>query len=201
MGSSENFSAAPQFEREPTIESEPSPLSVITIYISPHQGEPMETQREILVIEGRGIIGDRYFVQDNGEVEGYYNHHRIPNNHRGVTLFSLEGLEAGNRLMQARGGEPVLPEETRRNLAITGSVEALNELIGKEFTIGSVRLRGVEQARPCWRPPTLAGRPEDVPAFVQAFLAYGGIRAVPVSTGSIHEGDQIRLVPSAEPQQ
>jgi MOSC domain-containing protein YiiM len=159
----------------------------------------MESQKEIHVIENRGIVGDRYFVQDDGEVKGYYNHHRIANTHRGVTLFSLEGLAAGNRLMQASGGEPVLPEEIRRNLAISGSVEALTELIGQEFTIGGVRLRGVEPAKPCWRPPTLAGRPEDVPAFVQAFLVYGGIRAVPLSTGSIHEGDHIRLVPSAEP--
>ncbi len=159
----------------------------------------MVTQREITVTEGRGIVGDRYYLKDDGEIEGFYNKHRIPNVERGVTLFSLEGLEAGNKLMQEMGGAPLLPEQTRRNLAVTGSVDALNELIGQEFTVGGVRMRGVEPAPPCWRPPTLIGRPDDVPVFVKAFLKYGGIRAEPLSTGSIHEKDLLR-VPKIKPQ-
>ncbi len=167
-------------------------LSVMKIYTSPRQGEPMVAQKEITVIEGKGIVGDRYFL-DN--FAGFFDNHHVPNSQRVITLISLEGIEEGSKMMQARGGTPMRPEETRRNLVVNVGLNALSDLVGQEFNVGGVRMRGVASSTPCWRPPTLAGRPQDVSAFVKAFLDTGGIRAVPLTSGLIREGDPITLHP------
>jgi hypothetical protein len=179
----------------PTVEdAAETQLSVVKIYTSPHQGQPMVAQKEITVIEGKGIIGDRYFLDS---FTGFFNNHHVPNSQRVITLISLEGIEEGNKIMRAMGGTPMRPEETRRNLVVSVGLNALNDLVGQEFEVGGIRLRGVANSTPCWRPPTLAGRPQDVSAFVKAFLDTGGIRAVPLTSGLIHEGDPI-ILPATE---
>jgi MOSC domain-containing protein YiiM len=165
-------------------------LSVVRIYTSPHQGQPMVAQKEITVIKGKGIIGDRYFLDS---FDGFFNNHHVPNSQRVITLISLEGIEEANKVMQKLGGTPMRPEETRRNLVVSIHVHALNALVGQEFDVGGIRMRGVASSTPCWRPPTLSGRPQDVSAFARAFLNNSGIRAVPLTSGLIHEGDRIAL--------
>ncbi len=73
------------------------PLSVVRIYTSPHQGQPMVAQKEITVIVGKGIRGDRYFLDD---FAGFYDNRRIPNSQRAITLIALEGIEEGNKILQ-----------------------------------------------------------------------------------------------------
>jgi MOSC domain-containing protein YiiM len=155
----------------------------------------MVAQKEITVIEGKGIVGDRYFLDS---FDGFFNNHHVPNSQRVITLISLEGIEEGNKVMQAMGGTSMKLEETRRNLVVSVGLTTLNELVGQEFNVGSIRMRGVAHSTPCWRPPTLAGRPQDVSAFVKAFLDTGGIRAVPLTSGTIHEGDPLTL-PTVQP--
>jgi uncharacterized protein YcbX len=171
-------------------------LRVVKIYTSPHQGQPMVAQKEITVIAGQGIRGDRYFLKS---FDGSYNNRRIPNSQRAITLITLEGIEEGNKVLQAMGGRPIRPEETRRNLVVSVGPHALNELIEQEFDVGGVRMRGVELCHPCVSPPSLLGRGQDGPAFVKAFLGMGGIRAVPLTSGSIREGDAI-VLPKTRPQ-
>jgi MOSC domain-containing protein YiiM len=167
-----------------------TPLSVVGIYISPHKGQPMVAQKEIMVIEGKGIVGDRYFLDT---FDGYYDNHHVPNSERVMTLISLEGIEAGNKVMQEMGGTPIRPEETRRNLVVSVGVNALNALVGQEFEVGGIRMRGVAASTPCWRPPTLAGRQDDIIPFIHAFMDNGGIRVIPLMSGLIREGDPIAL--------
>lgn len=180
----------------PLVEKEPAPLSVVKMYTSPHKGQPMVEQKEITIIEGKGIIGDRYFLDS---FTGYFDNHRVPNCERAITLISLEGIEEGNRVIQEMGGTPMRPEETRRNLLVSVGLNALDDLIGQEFEVGGIRMRGVGASTPCWRPPSLGGRPEDITAFVNAFIYKTGIRAIPLTSGSIREGDLIRL-PKTNPQ-
>jgi hypothetical protein len=171
-------------------ENVPTPLRVVKIYTSPHQGQPMAAQKEITVIAGKGIRGDRYCLDS---FAGSYDNRRIPNSQRAITLITLEGIEEGNKILREMGGIPLGSEETRRNLVVSVGLHALNELIEQEFEVGDVRMRGVELCDPCVRPPSLLGREQDGPAFVKAFLHIGGIRAVPLTSGSIHEGDAIVL--------
>jgi MOSC domain-containing protein YiiM len=166
-------------------------LSVVGIYTSPHQGQPMVAQKEIVVVAGKGIRGDRYFLDD---FDGFYDNSRIANSQRAITLIALEGIEEGNKVLHEMGGTSMKPEETRRNLVVSVSLNLLNALIEQEFDVGSIRMRGVELCGPCVRPPRLLGREQDGPAFVKAFLRVGGIRAIPLTSGIIHEGDPIVLL-------
>jgi glycosyltransferase involved in cell wall biosynthesis/MOSC domain-containing protein YiiM len=171
-------------------EKEYSLLRVVGIYTSPSQGKPMVAHKEVTVIEGKGIVGDRYFLDI---CDGYYNNSHDPNTERVMTLISVEGIEEGNKILQEMGGTPLRPEETRRNLVVSVGLDALNELIEQEFEVGGIRMRGVVPSLPCWRPPSLLGRPEDIAPFVKAFLKTSGIRAIPLTSGVIREGDPVVL--------
>jgi len=175
-------------------EDTPVPLRIFKIYTSPHKGEPMVEQKEITVIEGKGIIGDRYYLDS---FDGYFDNHNVPNSERVITLISLEGIERGNKTIQEKGGTPMKPEETRRNLVVNVDVDTLDALIGEEFEVGGIRMKGVAASTPCWRPPTLAGRVEDTVPFIHGFLHNGGIRAIPLTSGLIREGDPI-IFPKTE---
>src|SRR5579864_1797399 len=145
-------------------ENEFTPLTVVSIYISPNQGKPMEEQKEVTVIEGKGIVGDRYFLDT---CDGYYNNHHEPNSERVMTLISLEGIEEGNKAIREMGGTPLTPQETRRNLVVSVGLNTLSDLIEREFEVGDVRMKGVAPSLPCWRPPSLSGRPQDIAPFVK----------------------------------
>ena len=171
-------------------ENAPTPLRVVKIYTSPHQGQPMVAQKAITVIAGKGIRGDRYFLDS---FAGFYDNRRIPNAQRAITLITLEAIEEGNKVLREMGVIPLRPEEIRRNLVVSVILHVLNELVEEEFEVGDVRMRGIELCGPCVRPPSLLGRGQDGPAFVKAFLHSGGIRAVPLTSGSMYEGDAIVL--------
>lgn len=75
------------------------------------------------------------------------------------------------------------------SIHITSSAEAtmrdvaLNHLVGREFTVGEVRLRGSELCEPCASLARMTGRPEILPGLVHR----GGLRA------EILQGDVIRV--------
>src|SRR5947207_6095388 len=168
-----------------------SPPRVVKIYTCPHQGQSMVAQSEVTIVKDKGIMGDRYFLD---HFDGFYNNSGgILNGERAITLITIEGIEEGNRALQEAGGTPMRPEETRRNLLVSVGLHVLNTLVGHEFAVGEVRMRGVRFCGPCKRPPTLAGRPQDGSAFATAFRHARAIRAVPLTSGCIREGDLIVL--------
>ena len=77
--------------------------------------------------------------------------------------------------------------DSRRNIFTVG-VE-LMDLIGKEFTIGEVTLRGIKYCDPCNRPNQLAEIPE---SFRDAFFDRGGLIAEIIIGGVIRVGDPIK---------
>ena len=76
-------------------------------------------------------------------------------------------------------------EATRRNV-VTRDV-ALNHLVGREFTVGEVRLRGVRLCEPCEHMEKLSG----VAGIRKAMLHRGGLRADIVRGGTISVGDTV----------
>ena len=62
---------------------------------------------------------------------------------RDVTLIESETLEAYKR----ESGEKLSAAEVRRNLLTQGV--RLNDLVGREFQVGTVRLRGLRLSEPC----------------------------------------------------
>lgn len=149
--------------------------TVESIYLARAQGElPVNVGRAI-AIDGQGLAGDRYATGN-----GYYSN-STKKKIRHVALIGSEAIERANSKLE----QPFSEAETRRNI-VTRDIN-LNDLIGQEFTIGGVLLRGNEPCDPCRRPDVLSGKRD----FAAAFAGIGGLRAEVLSSGLIICGDLI----------
>ena len=99
---------------------------------------------------------------------------------RELTLIETETLEALPAL-----GVKVSAAETRRNVATAGV--PLNHLVGREFRVGAVRLRGTRLCEPC---KYLEGLTQA--GAMLALLHRGGLRAQILNDGVIRVGDTIQ---------
>jgi MOSC domain-containing protein YiiM len=66
----------------------------------------------------------------------------------------------------------------------------LNHLVGREFTVGGVRLRGIKLCEPCAHMESLSR-----PGARKALLHRGGLRAQILESGTIRAGDPIAPAP------
>jgi MOSC domain-containing protein YiiM len=82
---------------------------------------------------------------------------------------------------------PLTASEHRRNL-VTRGID-LNGLVGREFTIGEVRCRGMRLCEPCTVVQRYAGRP-----VLRALVHRGGLRADILEDGEIRLGDPVRTL-------
>lgn len=157
--------------------------SVVSIHVAKEAGAPMETVTEARAVPGRGLEGDRYFSG-----RGHYSP-RPSYGGREVTLIESETLEALLRgVTNAEGhllGLKLAAAETRRNIATAGV--PLNHLVGREFWVGSVLMRGTRLCEPC---KYLEGLTQ--PGVMGALIHRGGLRAQILQEGTIRVGDPIR---------
>jgi MOSC domain-containing protein YiiM len=144
------------------------------IFISDKAGEPMRAVPEVRAVAGKGLEGDRYFAD-----AGTFSKKKTPDRH--VTLIEAEAIEALHRDYDIHLG----PGEARRNLITRGV--ALNHLVGKEFAVGEVSLRGIKLCEPCAHLEKLTR--EGVRA---ALVHRGGLRAEILVGGRVKVGDAIR---------
>ena len=136
-----------------------------------HHGKPpddfplVEVPR-IECVAGHGIRGDRFYdYRDNYKGQ--------------ITFFSFEVFA---KLAEHFGLRDKSAGAVRRNVVVSG-VE-LNDLIGEEFSIQGVRLRGTAHCRPCyWLDQAIA------PGAEQFLEGNGGLRAQILSDGVIAVGD------------
>jgi MOSC domain-containing protein YiiM len=140
--------------------------------IGPERKEPMVSVPEIRAIAGCGIEGDRYCRE-----AGTFSR-KSPSNQ--VTLIEMEALDAVAR----EYGFAIAAEESRRNV-LTCSI-ALNHLVGREFTVGGVRLRGLRLCEPCSHLEKLTGK-----QMIKALRHRGGLRAEILSSGVVKVGEKI----------
>jgi MOSC domain-containing protein YiiM len=135
---------------------------------------PLREVPEIECIAGHGIRGDRFYDYRD-DYKGQ------------ITFFSIEVFD---KLADQFGLTNKSAGNLRRNVIVSGV--NLNDLIGQEFCIQGVRLRGTAHCRPCyWMNQAIAPGAEE---FLQG---NGGLRAQILSDGTIAVGDA-RLV-LAEP--
>lgn len=131
-------------------------------------------QPAVQVKAGAGIVGDRFYSRSL----------RHPG--RNLTLVEAEAVAAAGALL----GLAIAPEATRRNL-VTRNIR-LNELVGKVFRVGPVRLRGIELCDPCIvLGRNLAGSGHTPARIIAAFAGRGGLRAGVLDDGVIRDGDAI----------
>jgi MOSC domain len=154
--------------------------SVVNLFVSAAIGQPMQPQISVRAFAGRGLEGDRY---ERGE-GSYSRLARVAARH--VSLIAREAIEAANEVLVQRGLIPFELHETRRNIVVEG-VDVYG-LLGKEFRIGGVRLRGSEPTRPCHIPSAVAGKT----GFAQAYHDRGGVRAEILSDGIVSIGDLVQ---------
>lgn len=145
------------------------------ICIADAKGEPMRDVSEVTAIAGQGLKGDRY-----ARGEGSFNNGTQGT--RQVTLMNATFFQESD----------ITFSESRRNLLVEG-VE-LMWLIGREFQVGTAKLRGVKYCDPCERPNRLSGNPA---SFKHAFSDRGGLLAEVIETGVIRVGGQVIPPPKA----
>jgi MOSC domain-containing protein YiiM len=146
---------------------------VVSIHVAPEAGASLQPVVEANVT-AQGIEGDRYAVSG-----GTYS--KKPGAGRAVTLVEIEALEA----LAREEGVALEPGALRRNV-VTRDVP-LNHLVGREFSVGEVVLRGVRLCEPC------AYLAEKTETDVRRSLAHrAGLRAEVVREGVIRAGDTVR---------
>lgn len=151
--------------------------TVQSIFIAKDSGLPMQEVKEIKAIAQLGLEGDRYA----GEKGAWSKSKRRVI--RQVSLIEQDAIDETPAKLET----DFLTQDTRRNIVVKNF--PLNGLIGKEFLVGPVRMRGVELCDPCQRPSQLSGKP----GFENKFHGRGGLRAEILTSGIIRIGDEIKI--------
>lgn len=149
---------------------------VVSIHITDRAEAPMRSVQRVRAVPGKGLEGDRYF-----KATGTYSDR--PGPAREITLIELEAIEA-----MARDNEiEIAPGNARRNVVTRGV--PLNHLVGREFHVGGVRLRGIRLCEPCSHLEGLTRR-----GVLAGLVHRGGLRAQILTEGVIRAGDPITPV-------
>jgi MOSC domain-containing protein YiiM len=150
---------------------------VVAIYTAAKAGSAMQPRREVRAVAGRGLEGDRYFAGNGRFASGSVPGREVTE----LTLIESEVIEH----LRTEWGLDVTEGDSRRNLVTSGV--ALNELVGEEFCVGAVRLRGAGLCEPC----VLLVKAQENKHLLRALVHKGGLRAQIVSGGWIAIGDLI----------
>ena len=133
----------------------------------------MQPVDQIRAVPGRGLDGDRYF---NNSDAGWADE---PD--REITLIESEAFEG----MKRESGLDLQPSEGRRNIVTRGV--PLNHLVGREFDVGEVRLRGMRLCEPCSHLQKISKQP----GILGGLIHRGGLRAQILSEGIIKVDDRV----------
>jgi MOSC domain-containing protein YiiM len=149
-------------------------MTIERIYLAPEPGGALVEALQILVVAGAGIEGDRHYGAKDEPGQN-------------ITLVEAEVIGAFNANFGTQHGLSC----TRRNLVTRGV--RLAPLVGREFTIGGVRLRGVELCEPCMGLGNAMATEGVTPAAAVRFMTHrAGIRADVLSSGTIAAGAALK---------
>ena len=148
-----------------TVES----IHIASIAEGPPQSVPLAT-----AVPGAGLEGDRYALK----LGTFYK----PTPDHELTLIEAEAIEALRRDYQVE----FAVGDARRNI-VTRNVP-LNHLVGREFAIGEVRIRGIRLCEPCDHLQRVTGK-----SVIKGLLHRGGLRAQILTQGTISVGDKITI--------
>ena len=149
--------------------------SLVAIQIAREAEGRLESVAEVRAVPGKGLEGDRYF-----RGEGSFS--KNPGDGREVTLIAREMIG----VLEREHGISLSPGDTRRNLVTEGV--SLNDLVGKVFQVGPVRMKGVRLAEPCSHLERLTQ-----PGVLKGLAHRAGLRAELLDEGVIRVGDAIVL--------
>jgi MOSC domain-containing protein YiiM len=148
--------------------------SVAAIFVTPESASEMVSVPVVRAFADRGLEGDRFFRESWSAVN---------RSDKAVSLIEDEVLQlAATELSMDSIG--VL---TRRNIVTRGV--PLIELLGHEFTVGGVLMRGIRLFEPCGHLVKVT----KLPAIFKALEHRSGLKAAILSDGVIRTGEPIAL--------
>ena len=146
---------------------------IVSIHIAPSAAAPTKEIAEVRVVAGKGLEGDRYFNRT-----GTYS--KSNGSGAKVTLIEIEAIEALRRDYDIE----LKPGESRRNIVTRGV--PLNHLVGREFKVGAVTLRGTHLCEPCAHLQKLTQQ-----GVMRGLVHRGGLNAEILADGLIRIGDAV----------
>ena len=143
---------------------------LVAIYVHGPKGEDLSPVDSAQILPERGIDGDRYCRKAGRGEPG-----------QEVTLIEAEAIEAIGRESNIQ----IDSVKARRNLLTRGV--PLNHLVGREFAVGDVVLRGIRLCEPCDHLESLT-----VKGIKDGLHHRGGLRAQVVKGGTVRPGNVVR---------
>tara|TARA_Y100000590_G_scaffold391181_1_gene467601 strand:+ start:1020 stop:1463 length:444 start_codon:yes stop_codon:yes gene_type:complete len=144
---------------------------VFKIGITKNNNKKIFEIKQIRLLAGKGIIGDRHFQENN-------------NAKNQLTLIESENINYYNKKFNLN-----IPHLNFRRNIITKDIE-LNNLVGKELLIGQTKIKGVDLCRPCKSLQENLGQDN----IIKEFLRKGGLRCEILISGDIKIGDEIKIL-------
>ncbi len=148
--------------------------TVVSLHITSAEAAPMRSLQEAHAVPGKGLEGDRYFLGT-----GYFSRHHGPSHE--VTLIEVETIDALNEEYEDLHIEA---GDARRNVVTRGV--PLNHLVGHQFQVGAVTLRGIRLCHPCLHIANITHH-----NLLSGLVNRGGLRAQILTEGIIRQGDII----------
>ena len=153
---------------------------VFKIGITKNKNQVIQEAKEINLIAGKGIIGDRNFHEYN---DGRYDDlHK--DGRKQLTLIESENIDYYNEKFNLK-----IPYLNFRRNIITKYIK-LNDLVGKKLIIGKTEIRGIDLCRPCKSLQKNLGQDN----IIKEFLRKGGLRCEILTSTNIKVGDEIKVL-------
>ena len=143
---------------------------VLEIGIAKSTGSKMRNVSSVQALAGKGLLNDRKFMNDN-------------NNKSQLTFIEIENINYVNKILVSK-----IPAINFRRNIITQGVN-LNDLNGKEFFVGPVKVKAHDLCRPCKYLQQLLNQKN----LMKELLLKGGLRCEILINGKISIGDIIKI--------
>ena len=141
---------------------------VFKLGITSKNNQEIKEVESIEVLADKGVVGDRHFKNFN---DPYCQ----------LSLIESENIDHYN----IKYGLNISYINFRRNIVTEGI--QLNELVGKKFKIGNVKVEGIDLCRPCRHLTEILSQNN----ILKEFLRKGGLRCQILSSSKITIGDKI----------
>ena len=144
---------------------------VFKIGITDKNNKNINEVKSIEVLENKGVVGDRHFDEFN---DPYCQ----------LSLIESENID----FFISKYNLNIPYVDFRRNIITKGI--RLNDLIGKKFLVGNVKVEGIDLCRPCRHLTEILNQQN----ILKEFLRKGGLRCQILSSSIINVGDKIRVL-------
>ena len=142
---------------------------VVKIGIANIKGNQIQNVNNVEALKGKGLLNDRKLSENNQK-------------ERQITLIEIENINYFNNISKTN----IPPLNFRRNI-ITKNIR-LNDLVGKEFFVGNIKLKAHDLCKPCKYLQDKLKQNN----FIKEFLNKGGLRCEILANGKINVGDIIK---------